>query len=193
MKKTKETSTKLCQTALKGEQKQQLDLKSEHLIEKKDTVSVEDLFEKDITYRDLPDAVKEYFQLFLNRLPKTVGIQKSQMEIILRMKNILMTGYLRDIIFDHIVKVKEKYKDSDNPEEWARQVNPTLFTKFKQMRDSLSSEIIELFDTTGLDEDFDKIEKVTLSRITKERKLIKDKEPDGEIVDAEYEVLNDSK
>jgi len=168
------------------------DTKIEQVIEKKDIISVEDLFEKDITYRDLPDAVKEYFQQFLDKLPKTVVAHKSYIEIVQRMKSILMTGYLRDIIFDHIIKVKEKYKDNANPEEWARQVNPTLFTKFKQMRDSLSDEMLELFDTEGLDEDFDRFEKVSITRIMKERKLEKDKKVDDKIVDADYEVIENA-
>ena len=181
MEKDKETSIEI----------QQHDLKTEQMIDKKDIISVEDLFKKDITYRDLPEAVKEYFQQFLDKVPKIIANQKTQIEIIQRLKNILTTGYIRDILFEHIVKVKDKYKDSDTPEEWVRQINPTIFTKLKQMMDTQSNEMLELFDTAGLDEDFDKIEKVTLTRIMKERKLIKDKKVDNKIVEGKFEVLND--
>jgi len=123
---------------------------------------------------------------------KYYGNQKTQIEIVQRLKNILTTGYVRDILFDHIVTVKEKYKDKDNPEEWIRQINPTIFTKLKQMMDTQSNEMLELFDTEGLDEDFDKIEKVSITRIMKERKLEKDKKVDDKVIDADFEVVEDA-
>jgi hypothetical protein len=172
------------------------DAKTEHITEKEgektDVISVEDLFEKDITFRDLPEAVKEYFQQYLNKIPKNVAGQKSEIEIVQRLKNIFQVAYLRDVLFEHIVKVKESYKDKENPEDWVRQINPSIFTKFKQFVDTESNEMLELFDTAGMDDDYDKIQKVTMTSIMKERKMIKKKdEPKEEVLVAEYEVIKD--
>ena len=172
----------VCQSIAKGEQ-------TEDKIEK---ITVKEILKKDITYNELPEDVKEYFQQLFDKLPQNIRGIKSQLEIVQRLKNILTTGYLRDILFDHIVKVKEKYKDSDDPNEWLRQINPTIVTKIKQMINVQSSELTELLDTGGFDDDDFKMEKVTLSRIMKSKKLKKNNaNNDSNIIDAEFEVVKD--
>jgi hypothetical protein len=171
------------------------DRKTEEITEKEETkadvVSVEYLFRDDITFRDLPDAVKEAFQQYLNRIPKNVASYKSDIEIIQGLKNICMSGYLRDILFEHIIKVKESFKDKENPEEWARQINPSLFTKIEKFIATNRSEVEKTFDNAGMDEDFDKFESVTMTRIMKEQKMIKKKKdsPKTKVLDGEYEVV----
>lgn len=152
-------------------------------------LSINDLFQKDITFQELPESVKEYFQHFFDKLPQTISGHKSQLEVIQRMKNILTAAYVRDALFDHIVKTKEKWADKDNPEEWVRQVNPAIFTKLKQMMDLNSSEIAELHDTGDFGDDDFTIKETTVRQIMSERRVIMEK--DNKVIDADFKVVEE--
>lgn len=175
-----------CQSSSKGEE---IIPKDE---EKTDKLSVKDLFEKDITYNDLPEPVKEYFQQYIDSLSRTIRQNKSRLETIQGLKNAFTSGYIRDVLLGFVVKTEEQYRNTEKPNEWVHQINPTIFTKIKQMIDTNHAVIKELCDTEGFEGNDFKLEEITFRKIMKQRKAIKEDEKEKEIViDADFEVMND--
>jgi hypothetical protein len=152
------------------------------------TISLVDIMENDITFENLPEDVRAYFKVFLEKVPRHLKTQRSHIELVQRLKNILTTGYLRDLLFQHITETKDRYKDSDNPEDWIHQVQPTMFTKLKQLVDTQSKEMVELFKDEGAFDDDMKLEE-EMVMLFREREIFKRKQPD--VIEAEYKIIGD--